>query len=222
MCGRFAQYSPLPELEKLIKIDAIAGEAAPCYNISPTRRVLSVIYHGENRLGLLNWGLVPFWAKDLSRASSLINARAETLTDKPSFRQAFLKRRCLIPADGFYEWKNEDGTKRPWYIRSKNGRPFFFAGLWETWRGAQDKYHSCTIITTAAGPSVRAIHHRMPVILKPGYYQTWLDPEIQNTEKLKQILQEGHVADLTGYPVSKRINSPSVDDPGCIEPEEEK
>lgn len=218
MCGRFAQYSSLPELKQLVKIDSVTCEVVPCYNIAPTRRIAAIIHHEENRLGMLNWGLVPFWAKDPSRAPSLINARAETLAGKPSFRQAFKKRRCLIPADGFFEWKNETGRKQPWYFSLKTGGPFFFAGLWETWRGPQEEYHSCAIVTTTAGRSVRKIHPRMPVILKSEYCQSWIEPGLQDIDRLNRIMQEGQVQEFNSYPVSTRVNSPAFDDPACIEP----
>ena len=218
MCGRFAQYSSLPELKKLIDIDSVNCDIVPYYNIAPTHSILSIINRGENRLGKLNWGLVPFWSKDLSLASSLINARAETLSEKPSFRQAFKKRRCLIPADGFYEWKQDAGNKQPWYIRPESSGPFVFAGLWETWRGPEAEYHSCTIITMAAGASIRNIHHRMPVILKPEFHQAWLDTDNQETEALNRILAQGHEQEFDSYLVSRRVNSPTMDDPACIEP----
>lgn len=218
MCGRFAQYSSLAELKRLVKIDSVSCEVVPCYNIAPTRRILAVIHHEENRLKMLNWGLVPFWAKDLSRSSSLINARAETLAAKPSFRQAFKKRRCLIPADGFYEWKSDAGRKQPWYFTLKNGGPFVFAGLWETWQGPQEEYHSCAIVTTAASVSMRKIHHRMPVVLEPKYCQSWLDSSTQDSNRLNRILQEGQVREFNSHPVSRQVNSPTFDDPACIEP----
>jgi putative SOS response-associated peptidase YedK len=131
----------------------------------------------------LHWGLVPFWAKDISIGNKLINARAETIASKPSFRNAFKKRRCLIPADGFYEWKGPKGQKLPMLITLPESKPFAFAGLWETWNKKDDQdtiYKSCTIITTEASDSVREIHHRMPAILKPEMYESWLDPLNQN------------------------------------------
>jgi putative SOS response-associated peptidase YedK len=131
----------------------------------------------------LHWGLVPFWAKDISIGIKLINARAETIASKPSFRNAFKKRRCLIPADGFYEWKGPKGQKQPMLITLPESKPFAFAGLWETWNKKDDQdtiYKSCTIITTEASDSVREIHHRMPAILKPEMYESWLDPLNQN------------------------------------------
>lgn len=167
MCGRFAQYSGLDSLKKSFQLDEITCDVTPSYNIAPLQPILAVIRHDGNRLGRLHWGLVPSWAKDRTMAAKLINARAETLADKPSFRSAFKRCRCLILADGFYEWKADGPQKQPWYFTLSSGGPFAFAGLWDTWKGKEDAvYHSCTIITTAADESVRQVHHRMPVILR--------------------------------------------------------
>ena len=218
MCGRFAQYSSLPELQKTFEIQTVTCTVTPSYNIAPLDRVLVVIRHVGNRLGTFHWGLVPFWAKDTSGAARLINARAETLENKPSFRYAFRKRRCLILADGFYEWKTEGRQKQPWYFTMISGGPFAFAGLWETWKGAAESdYHSCTIITVDASESVREIHHRMPVILKPEVLDAWLNPDNQDPKKLNEIIRDGHVKEMKRFPVSKRVNSPLNNDPGNIE-----
>jgi len=219
MCGRFAQYSRPDSLKKTFNLDVIACDVVPSYNIAPLQPVLAVIRHDGNRLGRLQWGLVPAWAKDRTLAAKLINARAETLADKPSFRSLFKRHRCLILADGFYEWKAEASQKQPWYFTLPTGGPFAFAGLWDTWKGKDDAvYHSCTIITTAANGSVQPIHQRMPVILAPETHAEWLDPQNQDGKRLNTILSEGHLRGLKRFPVSKRVNSIRNNDPACIEP----
>ncbi len=219
MCGRFVRHSSLSLIEKTFNIDSIEAKAAPSYNVAPAQKILAVVRDGQNRLVDLHWGLVPFWAQDRSIGSRLINARAETIAEKPSFRNAFKKRRCLIVADGFYEWKGEKGNKQPWYLTLRDQDPFAFAGLWELWRGDKNsKYYSCTIITTAASESVRGIHQRMPVILLPHTYRTWLDSAIQDADQLKQLLQENHFKNLRCFPVSRRVNAVVNNDAGCIEP----
>jgi putative SOS response-associated peptidase YedK len=205
-------------IEKTFNIDSVEAEAASSYNIAPTQNVLAVVRNGQRRLTNLHWGLVPFWAKDRSIGSRLINARAETVAEKPSFRNAFKKRRCLIVADGFYEWKGEKGNKQPYYLTLPSGGPFAFAGLWEIWQGDDAAYHSCSIITTAATESVRSLHHRMPVILRPQSQDAWLDTTNQDAEQLKQILRQGFYRKLDHYAVAKRVNTVKNNDPACIEP----
>jgi putative SOS response-associated peptidase YedK len=220
MCGRFAGFRSLDEMKNYFPIDKAACEAISNYNVAPSQEVLAIAkYEGENWLVKFHWGLVPFWAKDTSIGNRMINARSETVAEKPSFRNAFKKRRCLILADGFYEWKGEKGRKQPLFITPPDRKPFAFAGLWETWNN-QDKdtvYKSCTIITTAASESMRDIHHRMPVILKPPAYESWLDPENQDAAALNRILQKEIVTELVGHPVSKQVNSTRNNDASCIE-----
>lgn len=201
MCGRFVL------LESFIKIDHVASPIIPSYNIAPSQQV-SVILNREGKIVLdkFHWGLVPFWSKDKSIGNKMINARMETVAEKPAFRAAFKSRRCLIPADGFYEWKD----KQPYYITT--GEPFAFAGLWETWEMEDPPYRSCAIITTA---SSMVIHHRMPVILKPEYHERWLDPKATD---LINLLQDGMVRDMKYHPVSKKVNKASNNDPSCMEP----
>ena len=215
MCGRFTLYSSLGDLKKVFAVGAVIGEMKPSYNIAPGDEIVVIIRQKENRTGKLHWGLVPPWAKDPSAVSGFINARAETLQEKASFRSAFQKRRCLIPADGFYEWKE----KQPWYCTPAAGKLFGFAGLWETWRGSNETvYHSCTIITAEAGESIWEIHDRMPVILKPESIEEWLDPAIAEYEKLNMILKHGRVTSVKSYPVSRFVDSPLNNDPRCIQP----
>ena len=219
MCGRFAQHSSLSVLKEAFEIQTVTCEVTPSYNIAPTQRVPAIIHRGDHRLGTLHWGLVPAGARDTSRASSLINARAETLEDKPSFRGAYEKRRCLILADGFYEWKSDGRQKQPWYFTLEGGGPFAFAGLWETWKGGEGcDYHSGAIITIEADESMRKIHRRMPVILIPDVHAAWLDTENRDPKMLNKIIEDEHVRKLKCFPVSKRVNSPLNNDPSCIEP----
>jgi putative SOS response-associated peptidase YedK len=222
MCGRFVQYNLLPAIVKRFHIDSEWGEVTPNYNIAPTQAILAIIRHdNENKLERLHWGLVPFWAKDISIGARMINARAETVAEKPSFRNAFKKQRCLIPSDGFYEWKGEKGNKQPYFVSNPSGEPFVFAGLWETWRRKEnDKefvYKSCTIITTGARGAIREIHHRMPVILDPKFYDKWLNAGIQDPKELEMILKEGLIHDIIYYPVSKVVNSVKNNNPNCIQ-----
>jgi putative SOS response-associated peptidase YedK len=177
-------------------------------------------YRRENWLDKFHWGLVPFWAKDPSIGNRMINARAETIAEKPSFRNAFKKRRCLIIADGFYEWQGPKGQKQPMFITLCDKKPFAFAGLWETWskEDPETLYKSCTIITTEACEAVREIHHRMPVIIKPEAYKFWLNPNNQDVNALKNILEKELLTDLVSHPVSKQVNSTRNNDASCIDP----
>ena len=221
MCGRFVGFRSLDELKGFFPIDRAACEAISNYNVAPSQEILAIAkYEGENWLVKFHWGLVPFWAKDISIGNRMINARSESIAEKPSFRNAFKKRRCLIIADGFYEWKGEKGRKQPMFITSPDHNPFAFAGLWETWKkDDQDSiYKSCTIITTQASESIRDIHHRMPVIIKPPAYEPWLDPGNQDLGELGRILKNEIVTELVSYPVTKQVNSTRNNDPSCIEP----
>ncbi len=223
MCGRFVQKSLLFTLQQVFDAETALLDRVPNYNVAPTQKILFIVRHGhKNRLETLHWGLVPFWARDISMGSRMINARAETILEKPSFRNAFKKRRCLIPADGFYEWKGEKGNKQPYYITGPSDGPFAFAGLWEEWSDKKSDddtvYKSCTIITTPARGSVRELHHRMPVVLSSEFHEKWLNTDSQDPKTLKIILQEGMVHDFKYHPVSKRVNAVKNNDPSCIEP----
>jgi putative SOS response-associated peptidase YedK len=221
MCGRFVGYRNLDELQEIFPIDRSACEVTANYNVAPSQEILAIFSHrGQNWLDKFHWGLVPFWANDISIGNRMINARAETVAQKPSFKNAFKKRRCLIIADGFYEWKGTKGQKQPYFITLPDNKPFAFAGLWETWRknDKQSLYRSCTIITTEACEAMRDIHHRMPVILKPAAYESWLNPANQNVNEVKNILKQSLVTDLIGYAVSKLVNSTRNNDAACIDP----
>ena len=227
MCGRFVQNFTFETFQQSFNIQTAESEIPPNFNVAPTQEILTIIKHdNENKLERVHWGLVPFWAKDVTIGSRMIKARAETVSSKPSFRNAFKKRRCLIPASGFYEWKGEKGHKQPYYITIPTDEPFAFAGLWETWsdkEGDDDSvYKSCTIITTATSKSIVELHNRMPVILDPKAYEQWLDVEIQKPKELESILKECSINEMKYHPVSKLVNSVKNNDPNCIKPIDEK
>lgn len=219
MCGRFVRHSSLELIEKTFNVDSPAFKTTPSYNIAPTQPVVAVVRNDHTRLVEFQWGLVPFFAKDAAGAARLINARAETLAAKPSFREAFRKRRCLVVADGFYEWTGARGHKQAWYITLPNGGPFGFAGLWDIWRGDGRtlEIRSCTIVTTAATSGLCDLHDRMPVILKAEAYDAWLDPANQDVGRLQQILQNGRQVEFSRRAVSARVNYVANTDAACIE-----
>lgn len=225
MCGRFVGFRRLEELLKQFPIDNTACEAAASYNIAPSQEILAIVRRsGENWLDKYHWGLVPFWAQDVTIGNRMINARAETVAQKPSFRNAFKKRRCLIPADGFFEWKGAKGRKQPYYLTLPDQRPFAFAGLWEEWQGPQPDapvYKSCTIITTAASKSVQPVHHRMPAIITPAKYDRWLDPDCNYPTELKDILANWIEVEMVARPVNPQVNSARNNDPTNIKPLEQ-
>ncbi len=222
MCGRFAGFRSLDELKRFFPIDNATCEVTANYNIAPSQKVLTIVRRsGENWLENLHWGLVPFWARDISIGNKLINARCESIAQKPSFRDAFRKRRCLIPADGFFEWQGEKGCKQPMFITLPDKSPFAFAGLWETWCRREDAdkiYKSCTIITTRASRSIRTIHHRMPAILKKDAYDSWLDPGNQDAAELAATLKDDIHTTFIGHPVSNQVNSAANNDSSVIDP----
>jgi len=216
MCGRFVEFSDLEQLKLHFPIDQALSEITPNYNVAPTQEILAIFRQKDLKvLEKLHWGLVPHWAKDLSIGYKMINARMETLASKPSFRDAFKKRRCLIPADGFYEWTGEKGRKQPFFITLGDEKPFAFAGLWET---RQDKnnqnetYRSCTIITRDSSSCLRDIHNRMPAILPPDTYEAWLDADNHDTKGLMEILAEKTITEFKFRPVSRQINSVKIND----------
>ena len=222
MCGRFVGYRNVEELKAHFPIDRFESPVNASYNIAPSQPVLAIVHHsGENVLEQLNWGLVPFWAKDKAIGNKLINARSETVAEKPSFRQAFQKRRCLILADGFYEWMKTKTGKQPVYITLPDKAPFAFAGLWETWQDrekSQAPYRSCTIITRPASPSIQPVHHRMPVILAPDIYDAWLDPQNQDSGAMHALIQSNAISEMVYAPVSRQVNTPGYNKPANIKP----
>jgi putative SOS response-associated peptidase YedK len=221
MCGRFTLGATAATLAAQFDL-ATVPTWTPRYNIAPTQEVLVVLQSSPqaNREARLHrWGLIPPWAKDPSIGNRMINARAETVATKPAFRRAFKERRCLLLADGLYEWQRQERRKQPFYIRLRDGRPFAFAGLWEHWEGSEGMaIQSCTILTTTSNEVVGRIHDRMPVILSPTDYDRWLDPSIQEPAVLQTLLRPYPADEMTAYPVSTLVNSPANDNPGCTEP----
>lgn len=219
MCGRFVRHSSLDLIERTFSVDRVEPDAdGPRYNIAPSQGVWAVVKDDGRRLVRLRWGLVPFWAKDPGIGNRLINARAESVETKPAFRSAFRKRRCLIVADGFYEWKGQKGRKQPFYLTLAEAQPVGFAGLWELWRNPQsgEELRSCTILTTGAAQSIKDIHDRMPVVLKSEFRDGWLDPGAE-PGRLKQMLFDGVETEFQRRPVSRHVNRVQNDDPQCIE-----
>jgi putative SOS response-associated peptidase YedK len=187
-----------------------AQRAEARYNVAPTQNILGVRATSDEReMTFFKWGLIPSWAKDTSMGARLINARSETVEEKPSFRQAFKQRRCIIPADGFYEWQRTGGKKQPFFFRMRDERPFGFAGLWERWEGETGQaINSCTILTTEANDVLRPVHDRMPVILRPDDYELWLDVDARKQDLVKELLRPYAAEEMLGYPVGASINSP--------------
>jgi len=220
MCGRFTLSSP-PELIAEAFDLATVPAMSPRYNIAPSQPVATVRLDTDGRRALdsLRWGLVPGWAKDPAIGNRMINARSETVHEKPAFRAAFRKRRCLVVADGFFEWRSIDGARQPVHVCMRDHRPFAFAGLWERWQApGADPVDSCTIITTSANTLMAPIHDRMPVILPPAHYAAWLDPATSPPATLQSMLVPWAGEDLTARDVDRRVNNPRNDDPGCIAP----
>ena len=219
MCGRFTLTTNLGAIAKRFGVSRFLEEVGPRYNIAPTQTVIVVNDDGTRHLTQMQWGLIPSWAKDPAIGNRMINARAETVATKPTFRVALRKRRCLIPADGFYEWKPTGRRKQPVYIALKSREPFGFAGLWEVWTSSGgEEIKSCTIITTEANELQKPIHDRMPVILTRESEAVWLDPAIQEPARLLPLLKPYPAEEMEAYPVSARMNNPSHDGPECIEP----
>lgn len=222
MCGRFTLRTPAKDVGQLFDVNV--PELEPRYNVAPSQDLPAVRLDGQTgqrEFALLRWGLVPFWADDPKTGYSLINARAETVAQKRSFRAAFRKRRCLILADGFYEWQKPDGKtkgkKQPYFIHMVDDRPFAFAGLWERWKRDGEEVESCTIIVTEANDLVTPFHDRMPVILPPEDYDLWLDGEFADESKLQSMLRPYPSHEMEAYPVAPVVNSPKNDRPECIE-----
>jgi putative SOS response-associated peptidase YedK len=219
MCGRFVQYSAPQVYASQFGLDLVCS-AQPRYNLAPTQPVLAIrsAEKGGRELIPLRWGLVPAWSKGPDNRYSMINARAETVSTKPAYRNAFKSRRCLIPAEGFFEWKAEKGGKRPFLIHRTDSKPFVMAGLWEHWTGEEGQaLESCTILVTDANALVRPIHDRMPVILEAAHIATWLDPANRDVETLLGLLRPADPRSWSLHPVSRQVNSPRNDGPELIE-----
>ncbi len=219
MCGRFSLHTSGPALAEQFHLPDIPA-LAPRYNIAPTQDVAVVRQQEAGRtLAHMRWGLIPGWAGDPAIGARMINARAETVVEKPAFRVAFIRRRCLIPADGFYEWQRTAGQKQPFFFHLRRQQPFAFAGLWETWRSVDGTViDSCTLLTTEANGVLCPIHMRMPVILQPDDYARWLDPALCQPDPLLALLRPYPEAEMSVYPVSTYVNRATNDDPQCIAP----
>lgn len=219
MCGRYSQQQSAEIIAQAFQVDHVPP-LKPRYNIAPTQSVATILQTAKNRqFKMLHWGLIPSWAKDTKISSKLINARAETVAEKPSFRSAFRQRRCLILADGFYEWQQQENKqKQPFYFRMSDQSPFAFAGLWEHWNAQEtgETIESCTIITTESNDLMKSVHNRMPVILEPKNYDLWLDPEVKKSELLQPLLNPYPAEEMTAFAVSKAVNKPSNDTAECI------
>jgi putative SOS response-associated peptidase YedK len=219
MCGRFTLKTPAGEITSEFNVHGTTLELWPRFNIAPTQDVL-VILRGENdrdEARFFRWGLVPFWAKDPAIGNRMINVRAETVREKPAFRTAFSKRRCLVVADGFYEWKTGPGGKQPFYVRRRDGRPFGFAGIWERWGPKASPLPACAILPTDPNSLMRNLHDRMPVIVPRDAYATWLD-STSPTDSCTGLLGPCDDADLEAYAVSTMVNSPRNDRAECLAP----
>jgi putative SOS response-associated peptidase YedK len=220
MCGRFPLYSDPFTLARRFEADA-PPELSPRYNVAPSQNIPIVRDEGEKRrFALARWGLIPHWAKDMKIGYSTINARAETVASKPAFRNAFRHRRCLIPADGFYEWQVIPGSKikQPWFIVLVDREPMAFAGLWERWRSPEgEELESCSIIVTNANEIMRPIHDRMPVILAPCDWDAWLEPDAKDAGALQGLLKPYSAEGMVAWPVTTKVNSPRNDSVGCME-----
>jgi putative SOS response-associated peptidase YedK len=215
MCGRFTLTVDADSIQTHFPwLDFVPQQIVPRYNIAPTQPIAVVPNDGRKAVDHFIWGLIPFWAKDPSIGSKMINARAETLAEKNSFKNAYKRRRCLVLADGFFEWAQVPGQKikQPYYFRMEDGAPFAFAGLWEEWNSPEgSQLKSATIITTDPNPLVRQVHVRMPVILQPQDYPLWLATEEKTPEALQHLLTAYPAEEMIAYPVSTSVNSPNND-----------
>jgi len=219
MCGRFTLTVDPSQLEDIFPWAVISANISPRYNIAPSQPVAVIPNTKEYRMDIFRWGLIPSWAKDAAIGNRMINARAESITEKPSFRTAIKKRRCLIPSDGFYEWMpSSDGkSKIPYYIRLSSAEVFAFAGLWDSWSSPDgNTINSCTIITTQPNELVAPIHNRMPVIIPRKAYLTWLSLNEINPQIISDLLTPFPADHMEAYPVSRSVNDPKIDTPSLI------
>jgi putative SOS response-associated peptidase YedK len=215
MCGRFVSRTGAA-IERYFNIRSHQFELHDRYNVAPSADVPVIrVTDGERVMSLMHWGLIPFWAKDTKIGYRTINARAETVTTKPAFRAAYKARRCLIPASGFYEWKRYVEPKQPYFIHRRNNNPMAFAGLWETWQGADKTIESCTIVTTEANEMMAKLHNRMPVILDPEDFDWWM---IGAAHEVGQLLVPYPFEELKAYPISRIVNNPRNEGPDLLRP----
>lgn len=223
MCGRFTLTADLADLQAAFPEFTFAAKMPPRFNIAPSQPVAVIPNDGRGVVDFFSWGLIPAWAKEVSIGSKLINARAETLAQKPSFRTAYRRRRCLILADGFYEWQTPAGSskqpKTPFFIHLEGRAPFGIAGLWEIWQSPDgSEIRSCSVITTEPNALMAKIHNRMPVILPRANWQAWLTPAEQRPEALAPLLRPYPAEQMRAYAVSRQVNSPAYDAPDCVLP----
>jgi putative SOS response-associated peptidase YedK len=220
MCGRFTLFAPYYDIVERFDIESAFEENdyVPSYNIAPSQQVVAIVNDGEkNRLGHLRWGLIPPWAKDEKIGYKMINARAESVSERPSYKHAFKKKRCIIPADSFYEWENTENGKIPMRFKLKSNEIFALAGLWESWKSPEGKtIHTCTVITTQPNELVKPVHNRMPVILRPEDEAAWLSPNLEDLDFLGNLLVPFDEGKMDAYPVSSSVNSPRNNDESLI------
>ncbi|QOV11575.1 SOS response-associated peptidase [Viridibacillus arvi] len=221
MCGRFSLFSSFEDIIQAFDVEKMINdeEYTKTYNIAPTHNIISIINDGHvNRMGHLSWGLIPRWSKDPKIRTKMINARSETVDEKPSFRESFNRRRCLIPMDSFFEWQQTSSSKQPYRIKMKNDQLFAVAGLWDTWYSQTGKkVNSCTMLTTSPNELMSTLHHRMPVILPQKEYETWLNPREQDTQLLRSLLVPYPASDMEAYAVSTAVNSVRNNDQSLIQ-----
>jgi putative SOS response-associated peptidase YedK len=211
MCGRFTLTTDIKKVAETFGV-APSLQASPRYNIAPTQEVVTILSNGSAHMDWLQWGLIPSWAKDESIGAKMINARAETLAEKPSFKRLLRSRRCLVVADGFYEWKKEHGGKTPMYITLKDGSPFAFAGLWDLWHGPDGRdIRTCTIVTTQPNALVTSIHDRMPAILPADAREMWLDTSLHDEQALLPLLAPYSASEMAARAVSRLVNNPKIE-----------
>jgi putative SOS response-associated peptidase YedK len=222
VCGRYVAVSPPGVLAGYFAVDEVRDDPpAPSYNVAPTDRVAAIVVRRERRLlGPLQWGLVPSWSPDASGGARMINARAESVASKPAFRAALSRRRCIIPADGFYEWRRDGARREPWFFRRADQAPMAMAGLWELWRPneADEWLRTCAIVTTVANDIVASVHHRMPVLLDAADWATWLEPHEREIDHVLPLLVPADNRTMEGYQVSERVNSVRNNGPELLEP----
>ncbi len=225
MCGRITQQQPMSELARIFDAEPVAPEPGPAYNVAPTDDLTVVVQAPEGRRGVTRyrWGLIPGWATDEKVGSRAFNARAETVAEKAAFRTGFRGRRCLVPADGFYEWRRTADGRQPWLIRRRDGEPLALAGLWASWHNPAlppeaPPVRSATIVTTAPNELMRQLHDRMPVILAPEIWSTWLDPRFGDLGLLRDLLVPSVPDELEAVPVSTLVNSVRETGPSLVSP----
>jgi len=220
MCGRYAFFSPADAVKRIFRVENVP-ELQPRYNVAPTQDVPVVRAgkEGKREFALLHWGLVPFWAKDRASGNRMINARVETVAEKPAYREAFKRHRCLVLTDGWYEWQLAKDGKQPWFIRRTDARPFAFAGLWASWMDRNDgtQLESCTIVTGNAAAAIHDIHPRMPIPLADAAWDAWLDPSEADSKKLLALIQGGSPDAFEAWPVSRAVNTPTSQGPQLVD-----